>query len=135
MTRAGDWRFVCPLDAIVAETGVGVDLDGRQLAVFHVEGAVYALDNLDPACGANVLSRGIVGEMDGERVVASPMYKHHYSLITGRCLDDATLSVAYQAYSQFSFGNYAYTAAMAFILFIAIGILTFVQFRLFRPET
>ena len=34
---------------------------------------------------------------------------------------DATLSVAFQAYSQFSFGNYAYTAAMAFILFIAIG--------------
>ena len=48
---------------------------------------------------------------------------------------NATLSVAFQAYSQFSFGNYAYTAAMAFILFIAIGMLTFVQFRLFRPET
>ena len=89
---AGDWRYVCPLDAIVADTGVGVDLDGRQVAVFHVEGAVYALDNFDPASGANVLSRGIVGDMDGERVVASPMYKHHYSLITGRCLDDAALS-------------------------------------------
>jgi multiple sugar transport system permease protein len=48
---------------------------------------------------------------------------------------DATLSVAFQAYSQFSFGNYAYTAAMAFILFIAIGLLTFVQFRVFRSET
>jgi multiple sugar transport system permease protein len=48
---------------------------------------------------------------------------------------DATLSVAFQAYSQFSFGNYAYTAAMAFILFIAIGTLTFVQFRVFRPAT
>jgi multiple sugar transport system permease protein len=48
---------------------------------------------------------------------------------------DATLSVAFQAYSQFSFGNYAYTAAMAFILFIAIGMLTFVQFRVFRSET
>jgi multiple sugar transport system permease protein len=48
---------------------------------------------------------------------------------------DATLSVAFQAYSQFSFGNYAYTAAMAFILFIAIGMLTFVQFRVFRPAT
>jgi multiple sugar transport system permease protein len=48
---------------------------------------------------------------------------------------DATLSVAFQAYSQFSFGNYAYTASMAFILFIAIGMLTFIQFRVFRPET
>jgi multiple sugar transport system permease protein len=48
---------------------------------------------------------------------------------------DATLSVAFQAYNQFSFGNYAYTAAMAFILFAAIAMLTFVQFRLFRPAT
>jgi nitrite reductase (NADH) large subunit len=35
---------------------------------------------------AHVLSRGIVGELRGERVVASPLYKHHYSLATGRCL-------------------------------------------------
>ena len=48
---------------------------------------------------------------------------------------DATLSVAFHAYNQFSFGNYGYTAATAFILFIAIGMLTFVQFRLFRAET
>jgi multiple sugar transport system permease protein len=48
---------------------------------------------------------------------------------------DSTLSVAFQAYNQFSFGNYAYTAAMAFILFIAIAMLSFVQFRLFRPAT
>ena len=48
---------------------------------------------------------------------------------------DSTLSVAFQAYNQFSFGNYAYTAAMAFILFIAIAMLSFVQFRVFRPAT
>lgn len=48
---------------------------------------------------------------------------------------DATLSVAFQAYSQFSFGNYGYTAAMAFVLFIAIAMLSVVQFRLFRPAT
>jgi multiple sugar transport system permease protein len=48
---------------------------------------------------------------------------------------DSTLSVAFQAYKQFSFGNYAYTAAMAFILFIAIATLSLVQFRLFRPAT
>ena len=34
MTSAGDWTYVCPLDAIVADTGVGVDLDGQQVAVF-----------------------------------------------------------------------------------------------------
>jgi hypothetical protein len=40
-----------------------------------------------------VLSRGIVGDVKGERVVASPLYKHHYSLLTGRCLEDSSKSV------------------------------------------
>jgi multiple sugar transport system permease protein len=48
---------------------------------------------------------------------------------------NSTLSLAYYAYDQFSFGNYGYTAALAFILFIAIAVLTAVQFRLLRPAT
>ncbi|MGH2427594.1 MAG: carbohydrate ABC transporter permease [Candidatus Limnocylindria bacterium] len=48
---------------------------------------------------------------------------------------NSTLSLALYAYSQFSFGNYGYTAAIAFILFIAIAMLTFVQFRVFRTQT
>ncbi|MGH2401579.1 MAG: carbohydrate ABC transporter permease [Candidatus Limnocylindria bacterium] len=48
---------------------------------------------------------------------------------------NSTLSLAYYAYSQFSFGNYGYTAAIAFILFIAIALLTMIQFRLLRPAT
>jgi nitrite reductase (NADH) large subunit len=62
--------------------------------VFRIgEAAVYALDNIDPASGASVLSRGIVGDIKGERVVASPLFKHHYSLATGRCLEDPGKSV------------------------------------------
>jgi multiple sugar transport system permease protein len=48
---------------------------------------------------------------------------------------NSTVSVAFLAYSQFGFGNYGYTAAMAFVLFIAIALLTFAQFRIFRPAT
>jgi multiple sugar transport system permease protein len=48
---------------------------------------------------------------------------------------NATLSVAYQAYNQFGFGNYGYTAAASFILFVAIALLTLMQFRLLRPTT
>jgi len=48
---------------------------------------------------------------------------------------DSTVSLAYYGYDQFSFGNYGYTAAVAFILFIAIGLLTAIQFRLLRPAT
>ena len=57
-------------------------LDGQQVAMFRVGDAVHAIGNHDPASGANVLSRGIVGDVAGELVVASPMYKQHFSLVT-----------------------------------------------------
>ena len=34
------------------------------------------------------MSRGIIGDIQGERVIASPIYKQHFSLATGRCLED-----------------------------------------------
>ena len=47
---------------------------------------------------------------------------------------DATLSVAMHAYDQFSFGNYGYTAAISYVLFLAVATLTFIQFRVFRSD-
>lgn len=83
------WIPVCPLEDILPQSGVCALIDRRHIAVFRIgEAAVYALDNIDPASGASVLSRGIVGDIMGERVVASPLFKHHYSLATGRCLED-----------------------------------------------
>ena len=56
------------------------------------------IDNYDPIGGANVLSRGIVGDINGELVVASPLYKQHFSLLSGRCLEDDSVQVSvYQA--------------------------------------
>lgn len=43
---------------------------------------------------------------------------------------DRTLSAAYYTYNQFGFGNYSYAAAMSYVLFVVIAIVTFVQFRL-----
>lgn len=43
---------------------------------------------------------------------------------------DKTLSTAYYTYNQFGFGNYSYAAAMAYVLFVVIAIVTAVQFRL-----
>ncbi len=91
--RSSGWSCVCELDDVWPGTGVCALVNGRQIAVFRVGDALYALDNYDPASGANVLSRGIVGDVKGECVVASPVYKHHYSLLTGRCLEDAAKSV------------------------------------------
>jgi nitrite reductase (NADH) large subunit len=92
MARFG-WRAICDLDEIYPETGVCASLDDQQVAVFRVDDRVHAIDNWDPASGANVLSRGIVGDVGGELVVASPIYKQHYSLLTGRCLEEPAYSV------------------------------------------
>jgi NAD(P)H-dependent nitrite reductase small subunit len=87
------WQSICRIEDILPNTGVCAEVDGKQLAMFLIDGVVYAIDNFDPASGANVLSRGIVGDLGGEIVVASPLYKHHYALATGRCLEEPAYSV------------------------------------------
>lgn len=47
---------------------------------------------------------------------------------------DATLSSAMYTYNQFGFGNYAYASAASYVLFLAIVVLSLVQFRLLRRE-
>lgn len=84
------WVEVCDLAAITPNTGVCAWIEGEQIAIFRVgqEQRVYALSNQDPFSRAYVMSRGILGDLQNERVVASPMYKQHFSLATGRCLED-----------------------------------------------
>ena len=93
-----EWVAVCKLSDIVPDTGVCALVEGRQVAVFRVAGnggdSVYAIDNYDPFSRANVLSRGIVGDLKGELVVASPVYKQHFSLVTGQCLEDPDVRVS-----------------------------------------
>ena len=80
---------VCRLEDIVPGTGVCALVAGEQVAVFRLQdGSVHAVGNRDPFSGASVISRGIVGDIKGELVVASPVYKQHFSLLTGRCLED-----------------------------------------------
>jgi len=90
----GDWTPVCRLDDILPNTGVCASVDGRQVAIFRLDDdRLYALDNYDPFSRVNVLSRGIVGDVKGELVVASPIYKQHFSLATGQCLEDAAVCI------------------------------------------
>ena len=85
-----DWIEICHLDDITPNIGVGAIVEDQQIALFRVghEKRVYALSNQDPFSQAFVMSRGILGDLQGERVVASPIYKQHFSLATGRCLED-----------------------------------------------
>ena len=89
---------ICRLEDIVPNCGVCALVEGEQVAVFRIgsgrsDDRVFAVGNRDPFSGANVLSRGIVGDLNGELVVASPVYKQHFSLVTGRCLEDPSVSV------------------------------------------
>src|SRR5687767_4104698 len=85
---------VCRLNDILPNTGVRAPVGHRQVAVCRLEDdSLYALANYDPFSRANVLSRGSVGDLKGEVVVASPVYKQHFSLATGRCLEDPSVCV------------------------------------------
>jgi nitrite reductase (NADH) small subunit len=91
------WTPVCRLDEIVPNTGVCALIDGEQIAVFHVRDQAdryFAIQNYDPNSNAAVLSRGLVGNLGDRIVVASPIYKQHFDLQTGECLEAPEHSVA-----------------------------------------
>ena len=90
---------VCRFADILQNGGVCALVEGQQVAVFRVDEQVYAIGNRDPFSGANVLSRGIVGDLKGELVVASPLYKQHFSLLTGRCIEEEGVTVPVYAAS------------------------------------
>ncbi|MFJ4386823.1 nitrite reductase small subunit NirD [Pseudomonas sp. NPDC089408] len=86
-----NWQAVCQVQDLVADSGVVVWLDGAQVALFYLPGqaqTLYAVDNRDPRSGANIIGRGLVGSVQGELVVAAPLYKQHFSLQSGECLED-----------------------------------------------
>lgn len=47
---------------------------------------------------------------------------------------DSTLSVAYYTYKQFGFGEYGLASAASYVLFLAIALLSLLQFRLLRSQ-
>jgi assimilatory nitrate reductase catalytic subunit len=85
---------ICALEDIVPGAGVAALVDGEQVALFRLgDDTVHAVGNYDPFSRANVLSRGIVGDLRGELVIASPVYKQHFSLLTGVCVEDASARI------------------------------------------
>ncbi|WP_397474950.1 nitrite reductase small subunit NirD [Pusillimonas sp.] len=87
------WQPICHVDELIPGMGVSARAYGLQIAIFRTDEGIFALDNLDPFSHAAVLSRGIVGDLKGRLVVASPMYKQHFCLRTGLCIEDEAVSV------------------------------------------
>lgn len=86
------WQALCRRGDLVANSGVVAWHEGAQVALFHLpdnaEGEqLFAVDNRDPKSGANVIGRGIIGSLKGELVIAAPLYKQHFRLSDGSCLE------------------------------------------------
>lgn len=90
------WLEVCSIEDLQPNSGLCALVNSKQVAIFYLpkEAAIYAIDNYDPYGKANVLSRGIIGDIKGQPVVASPLYKQHFNLETGACLEDEAVHIA-----------------------------------------
>jgi nitrite reductase (NADH) small subunit len=92
---AATWTRVCSLDDIPPWCGVAALIEGRQIAILRwgETDQIHALGNFDPFSKAMVISRGIVGDCQGVPVIASPVYKQHFRLADGVCVEDPEVSL------------------------------------------
>lgn len=92
-----NWQPLCHLQDLIDNAGVCAKLGDLQIALFNFqidgEARYFATGNWDPIGEANVLSRGILGSMNEQLVVASPLYKQHFSLTSGQCLEDESARI------------------------------------------
>lgn len=85
---------ISPVGRLPIDRGVAALVEGEPVAVFRLgDGAIYAIDHLDPFTGVPVLARGLVGSVGEVPTVASPLHKQRFDLRTGACLDDPDQSV------------------------------------------
>ena len=103
---SGSINVICNKSDLVENSGVCALINHEQVALFylpHTDRKRYAISNWDPIGKANVLSRGILGDIKGRTVVASPLYKQHFDLETGICFEDETIKL--KTYSVFLEGD------------------------------
>ena len=73
---------------IPSGTGKVVEADGKQIALFNVDGKFYAIDNTCKHRGGPLGE----GELDGTNVVC-PWHGWEYDVTTGKNLDDENVRV------------------------------------------
>lgn len=84
-----EWVDICEVTDLLPDTGLCALVNDQQVAIFNSRrlNELFAVSNYDPISAANVLSRGIIGSIGDAVVVASPIYKQHFNLRTGECLE------------------------------------------------
>ncbi len=98
MTNQIQWENICKTGEILPNIGVCALVEGQQIAIFKVADSsgteqLFAINNYCPFSESNTISRGLMGSLDGKIVVASPLYKQHFDLSTGICLEDSSISL------------------------------------------
>jgi nitrite reductase (NADH) small subunit len=90
------WIDVCSINDLQVNAGVCALVEDRQVAIFYMpeDDVIYAINNYDPFGKVHVLSRGLIGDIKGEPMVSSPLYKQHFNLKTGICFEDENVAVA-----------------------------------------
>lgn len=90
------WIDICSINDLTPDTGVCAlvpctQQGTKEVAIFleRLENKLYAVSNYDPIGKASVMSRGMLASVGNVITVASPLYKQHYSLLYGQCLEDA----------------------------------------------
>lgn len=84
----GSFVKVARVDEIPTGTGKSVIVDGRDIAVFNVDGVFHAIENDCKHRGGPLAE----GELDGT-IVTCPLHAWTYDVATGECFDDPACGV------------------------------------------
>lgn len=119
------WRTMGTLIVIFLAGLQGVPASLHEAAALDGANAVQRLRNITiPILRPTLLFGAVLTGIGYLQLFEEP-----YVMTEGGPLN-STLSVSYYIYKQFGFGNYGIASAMSYLLFIAIVLLTLVQFRL-----
>lgn len=92
-----DWIEVGNETDIPEDSSVCVRFNGEQVAIYNFTsmGKWFATQNTCPHKLENALSRGLLGDSNGEPKIACPFHKKNFSLESGTCLsgDDYKIKV------------------------------------------
>ncbi|MDZ4725582.1 MAG: nitrite reductase small subunit NirD [Leptospira sp.] len=80
--------LIGPITDFEAEGGVTAKVGEKQIAIFFFQSRNewYACDNACPHTGDMVLSRGFLGDTNGDPKIVCPLHKRNFSLTSGECL-------------------------------------------------
>ncbi len=84
------WQDLCGREDLVPGSGVAVKIGDLAAALYWPEPGreqLYALAHCDPFSKAEVLAWGLLCEQEGDWSVAAPLYKQHFRLSDGVCLE------------------------------------------------